>query len=137
MSVAQTLIVNYNALPLWLAISGNNMKKPKIVKMIISKTLDSDLDFDGRTLEDVTSMCSEYRTQYGTNYDKLYLDYDYDGRLDRVSINLMGAREETDEEYALRTSTQAAQQAVYDDHDRATYLRLKAKFEPKDLKEPA
>jgi hypothetical protein len=75
-------------------------------------------DLDGLNLEEAVDFLKT-NVREGTK-----LDYDFDG-----GYNMYTEREETDEEYEARISAEIMKTKILEDREKATYLKLKAKYE--------
>jgi len=114
------------------------MKKVNYKRELIPERLTEDLTYELSTnnLDKTINILNGYRDKYKETHVNLYLDTDQD--YDFGQIVIRGSRLETDKEYEKRIKAEESRfQKEKDRHktqeekDRATYERLKKKFEGK------
>lgn len=109
--------------------------KSKYKKQKVFKMLESELNINDRYLCNVIEDFNNYLEKYTSEgYTELWFEMDYNSYGD--SINLMGTREETDEEFEKRI--QEAEKIIEkkkkekekkEASERALYLKLKKKYD--------
>jgi len=103
-----------------------------IEKQTVRNTLITEIDFE-MELHEAIEMLQKYQEEYKDVWSRLYLDKDYDS--DRSWYNLIGEREETDEEAQKRYDRDEEYRKTREDREYKQYLELKEKLGPRILKE--
>jgi len=113
-----------------------NYKKLEIIERIYLHDIDLTSSIDWVNLPDLIEFLQSLQDQYSDKYYNIFLDIDHS--YDYFEIALKGERLETEEEYTKRIKAEESRlQKEKDRHktqeekDRATYARLKKKFEGK------
>jgi predicted RNase H-like HicB family nuclease len=100
-------------------------------KMVDTTFCDVKYSLDGSTLEEALHKIKQWIQLYGgrakfdigqecESYSNSDMEYAY--------VNIVGKREETDEEYAKRTTQKAEHEARADARDKVEFERLQKKF---------
>jgi len=100
----------------------------KIQKQKKRDLLDGSYDFEF-SIDSLINNLQLAKELYGDKYSHLYFEKDYGN--DYTYYQLLGEREETDEEAKIRVENANKRKEAQDKQDAALYERLKAKFEPK------
>jgi hypothetical protein len=100
----------------------------KIQKQKRQDLIDGGYDFEF-SIDSLINNLQLLKEIYGSKYSRLY--FKKDCGYDYTYYQLIGEREETDEEAKIRVENANKRKEAQDKQDAALYERLKAKFEPK------
>ncbi len=106
--------------------------KYELKRQVLNTQIESDVSFDGLTLDQAISRLQAIKAA-NSIYQKVFFNYHYD--YENVEVEILGVREESDEEYNKRIEgIKTRETNIKKDRtkaDYAAYLRLKKKFEKK------